>query len=205
MQHLSFSFSYCCLSSVLISEAPLLCHLSWHPYLQPHPRLILHYSPAPRGPQEEESYLVGCHPKDTLHCCRVTLAVFSNACSDLAYTGHPLLCPLLTTVLAKLYNQTDWASSPESRLPPCPSSILWCVARKEAGTLRLGSPQEHGRKGHIRHFCLLHNEDEDDNWWCYGCLFWVETWLHTDRANCHIYPGLNQVWELQYLQCWSSI
>ena len=153
---------------MLISEAPLLCHL-FCATLRPHPRLIPHCGPAPRGPQKE-SYLAGCHPKETLHCCWVTLVVFSNACSDLAYTGHPLLCPLLTTVLAKLYNQTDWASSPDSRLPPCPSSILRCVlpqAWKEAGTLKLRSPQEHGRKGHIRHFCLLYNEDEDDNWWCY--------------------------------------
>ena len=191
---------------MLILEAPLLCHLSCAT-LWPHPRLIPHCGPAPRGPQE--SYLAGCHPKETLHCCWVTLVVFSNACSDLAYTGHPLLCPLLTTVLAKLYNQTDWASSPDSRLPPCHSSILRCVlpqARKEAGTLKLGSPQEHGRKGHIRHFCVLYNEDEDDNWWCYGCLFWVETsWLHTDRANCHIYSGVNQAWDLQYPQCLSII
>ena len=151
MQHLSFSFSYCCLSSVLISEAPLLCHLSWHPYLQPHPRLILHYSPAPRGPQEEESYLVGCHPKDTLHCCRVTLAVFSNACSDLAYTGHPLLCPLLTTVLAKLYNQTDWASSPESRLPPHPSisPLMWTLTLKALFRTASGKERHRNRKtGH---------------------------------------------------------
>ena len=31
---------------------------------------------------------VGCHPKETLHCCWVTLMVVSSSCSDSAYTGH---------------------------------------------------------------------------------------------------------------------
>ena len=42
-------------SSVLTSQTLLLCHSSQHPYLQPHPRLILHHGPTPKGPQEEMS------------------------------------------------------------------------------------------------------------------------------------------------------
>ena len=36
--------------------------------------------------------LVGCHPKETQHCCRVTSVVFTDACSDSTNAGHHLLC-----------------------------------------------------------------------------------------------------------------
>ena len=32
--------------------------------------------------------LVGCHPKETLHCCRVISVVFSSACVDSICAGH---------------------------------------------------------------------------------------------------------------------
>ena len=51
--------------------------------------------------------LVGCHPKETLHCCRVISVVFSSACSDSTCAGHHLLCLLLTTMLAKSRSQTE--------------------------------------------------------------------------------------------------
>ena len=75
--------------------------------------------PCPRGPQEETSDCWWAHPKETLHCCQVTLVVFSSACSDWIYTGHHLLCPLLMAMLAKSQSQTEWASPQESR------SLLW--------------------------------------------------------------------------------
>ena len=99
--------------------------------------------------------LVGCHPKETLHCCRVTSVVSSSACSDSTYAGHHLLCPLLTTMLATSRSQTEWASPPESRPPLCPSTnpLMWTLtlralielpqARKEGGTPRLRPPREH--------------------------------------------------------------
>ena len=68
--------------------------------------------------------LVGCHLKETLHCCRVTSVVFSGAGSDSTYAGHHLLCPLLTTMLAKSRSQSEWASPPEIRPPLC-FSLNW--------------------------------------------------------------------------------
>ena len=71
--------------------------------------------------------LVGCHPKETQHCCRVTWVVFTDACSDSTNAGHHLLCPLLTTVLAKSRMESEWVSAfppsalPPSALPPPPS------------------------------------------------------------------------------------
>ena len=109
-----------------------LCRSSRHPYLRPHPRLIPHHGPAPKGPHEETSdrWWAAC-PKETLHCCRVTSVVFRSACSDWTYTGHHLLCPLLTTVLAKSRSQTEWASPTESRPPLRPSNnpSMWTLWR----------------------------------------------------------------------------
>ena len=64
-------------------------------YHRPHARLILHRGPAVRGPQGEtpDRWWASCHPEETLHCCRVTSVVFSNACSDSTYAGHHLPCP----------------------------------------------------------------------------------------------------------------
>ena len=75
------------------------------PHLQPHPGLILHCGPAPRGPQEEMSdrWWAAIRRK---HCTAASV-VFSSACSDGTYAGHHLLCPLLTTMLAKLRSQTE--------------------------------------------------------------------------------------------------
>ena len=85
------------------------------PHLQPHPGLILHHGHSPRGPQEYLGWLVGCPPKETLHCCWITLVVFSSACSDWTYAGHHLLCPLLMAMLAKLWSQTEWAPPPRDQ------------------------------------------------------------------------------------------
>ena len=49
--------------------------------------------PLPMRSTGDVRWLVGCHPKETLHCCRVTSMVFTSACSDSTYTGHHLLCP----------------------------------------------------------------------------------------------------------------
>ena len=83
--------------------------------------------------------------------------VFSRVCSDSTFAGHHLLCPLLTTVLAKSRSQTERASAPKSRPPP---RQAW----KEAGTQRawLEGLQK------LRLFILLLiyaviDEDEDDD------------------------------------------
>ena len=72
-------------------------HSALHPHLRAHPGLIPHciptsshtqgsfrtLQPCPqRFPGGDIRLLVGCHPKETLPCCLVTLAVFSSACSD---------------------------------------------------------------------------------------------------------------------------
>ena len=74
------------------------------PYLRQHPRLFPQRTQRCTGGDVRS--LVGCHPKETLHCCRVTSVVFICACSDSAYAGHPY--PLLTTMLLK----SDWLSIP---------------------------------------------------------------------------------------------
>ena len=87
------------LSSVLTSEA--LCflltyHLCWpqrhcshatqplatpvdHSALQPHTL---------RSTGGDVRSLVGYHPEETLHCCRVTSVIFSSTCSHLTCSGH---------------------------------------------------------------------------------------------------------------------
>ena len=72
-------------------------HSALHPHLWPHPVLIPHCIPTSGHTQGsfhtlqpcpqrftggDIRLLVGCHPKETLPCCLVTLAVFSSACSD---------------------------------------------------------------------------------------------------------------------------
>ena len=96
------------------SEALLRRRSSRHPPPSATPRAHSASQPHPqRSTGGDVRSLVGCHPKETLHCCWVTLVVFSSACSDWTYAGHHLLCPLLTTTLAKLRSQTEWVSPRE--------------------------------------------------------------------------------------------
>ena len=135
--------------------------------------------------------LVGCHPKETLHCCWVTSVVFSSACSDWTYTGHHLLCPLLTTMLAKLRSQTEWASPERADRCYIPPPILLCglsdVESFDQNCPRQGRREEHWDWGHhesvawratkaetIFIYAVI-DEDEDDNWWCYESPFRFET------------------------------
>ena len=115
-----FSDCFAVPPSVLTSEVLLPCRSSRHSYFRPHPRLIPHRGPAARGPQEETSgrWRAATGRRHSIHCCRVTSVVFSDACSDSAYAGHHVLCPLLTTMLAKWRNQTEWTSPPPERRPP---------------------------------------------------------------------------------------
>ena len=81
--------------SVPTSEVLLLRRSSRSPFPRPHPGLIPHCGPG------DVRVLVGRPPKETLHCCRVTSVVSSEVCPYSTYAGHPLLCPLLTTMLAE--------------------------------------------------------------------------------------------------------
>ena len=93
-----------------------------------------------------------------LHCCWVTSVVFSSACSDWTYARHHLLCPLLTTMIAKSRSQTEWASPQRADHR---YSLRWSSyvdsltlralselpqAREKRGTPRLRPPQECGMK-----------------------------------------------------------
>ena len=134
--------------------------------------------------------LVGCLLKETLHCCRVTLVVFSNGGSDSPYIGHHLLWPLLSTMLAKSRSQTEWASLPESRPPLRPSTNppVWIVTQR--ALIRTASGKEgdrniqteattrawhEGLQKPILSFNAAIDEDEDDIGWCYGGSFWDNT------------------------------
>ena len=172
--------------------------------------------------------LVGCHPKETLHCCWVTSVLFSSACSDSTY--H-LLCPLLTTMLAKSRSQTEWASLQRADRSCVPPPILLCGLSDAEGfdqnCPRQGRRREHRDWGHHESvawrateaetlFYFIYavvDENEDDNWWCYESPFRFETtWQGRSprllraaaHAYCHNYHGVNQARELRHLQCWSS-
>ena len=230
MQQFYFIFSLS-LFSFLLSHH--LCRPQRHcfratrsgiPHLRPHPGLILHCGLYPLRPTGGDvRSLVGCH-QETLHCCRVTLAVFSSACSDWTYAGHHLLCPLLATMLAKSQNQTEWASPLESRPPLHPSTnpprwTLWrwglwselSQAREEGGTPRLRPSRELGMKGYrswdffsflFMLWSMIMRMITDDAMEVHFGL----RLLHraTDHDYCHNYPGVNLAWELPHLQCWSS-
>ena len=100
-------FDFTVPKSATTSAALLMWHSSQHLYLQPHPTCQTVGGLPIRGHAQQ--------------CCGVTLVVFSDARLDSAYTGHPLLCPLLTTALAKSQSQTECVSPPDSRLPLHPS------------------------------------------------------------------------------------
>ena len=76
--------------------------LSRHPYFRPHPELIPHRGPAPRGPQETSDRWCAvirrrhCTGAESLPWCSVTPVLIERA----ELTGV-LLCPLVTAALAK--------------------------------------------------------------------------------------------------------
>ena len=163
-----FVFFCCCPIICADLRGTALCCLSQHSPPPATPRACSALKPHPQRSKEEVRSLVGCYPKETLHCCLVTLVVFSSACRDWTYTGHHLLCPLLMTMLAKLWSQTKWTSHPESRPPLCPSTNppMWTLshwglwselsqAREEGGTPRLRPPCEQGMKGYRRSWDLI--------------------------------------------------
>ena len=139
------------------SEALLPCRSSQHPPPSATPRAHSASQPRPqRSTGGDVRSLEGCHPKETLHCCWVTLVVFSSACSDWTYAWHHLL----TTTLAKSRSQTEWVSPQraDGRYVPPPILLsglwhwgLWSEmpqAREEGGKPRLRPPRECGMKGY---------------------------------------------------------
>ena len=149
-------------STVPTSEALLPRRSSRHPSPPATPRAHSASRPRPqRSTGSDVRSLVGCHPKETLHCCWVTSVVFSSACSDSTYAGHHLLCPRLTTMLAKSRSQTEWVSPQRADRRYVPPPILLCglsdvegfwselpQAREDGGTPRLRPPRECDMKGY---------------------------------------------------------
>ena len=181
-----FFFFFAVPSSVPTSEALLLCRSSKHPPPLATPRAHSASWPCPqRSTGGDVRSLVGCHPKETLHCCWVTSVVFSSACSDWTYAGHHLPCPLLTTMLAKSRSQTEWASPQRADHRYVPPPILlcglwrWTVSGKGGG--RNTKTEATTRVWHeglqkLRLFIYaVIDDDEDDNWWCYESPFRFET------------------------------
>ena len=81
--------------------------------------------PHPLGPQEVTSHRRWAAVWRR-HCTAVPSVVFSSACSDWTYAGHHLLCPLLTTMLAKSRSQTEWVSPQRADRHYVPPPILLC-------------------------------------------------------------------------------
>ena len=93
--------------------------------------------------------LVGYHPKETQHCCRVTWGgVYGCLFWFNKRRASPAMCPILTTVLGKLRSQNSWAltPTPESRFPLRPSACN--VEGFDQNCLRQGRRQEHWNWGH---------------------------------------------------------
>jgi len=96
-------------------------------------------APPQRSTEDVRSW-VGCHPKETLHCCQslgwcLVLPVLFQHTQDV----HHLLWPYWqqSSLSRDLSVWTFWHWRLWFELPQ---------ARKEAGTLRLKSPREHGTK-----------------------------------------------------------
>ena len=148
-----FFFFFSVPSSVPTSEALLPRRSSRHPSPPATPNAHSASRPRPqRSTGSDVRSLVGCHPKETLHCCWVTSVVFSSACSDSTYAGHHLLCPLLTTMLAKSRSQTEWASPQRADHRYVPPPILLSGLSDAEGfdqnCPRQGRREEHRDWGH---------------------------------------------------------
>ena len=123
-----FFFFFAVPSSVPTSEALFLHRSSWHPPPLATPRAHSTSQPHPMRPTRGDvRSLWGCHPKETLHCCWVTSAVFSSACSDWTHAG----LHLLTTMLARSRSQTEWASPQRADCHYVPSTNppMWTLWR----------------------------------------------------------------------------
>ena len=149
----SFFVFFAVPSTVPTSEALLPRRSSRHPSPPATPRAHSASRPRPqRSTGSDVRSLVGCHPKETLHCCWVTSVVFSSACSDSTYAGHHLLCPLLTTMLAKSRSQTEWASPQRADRRYVPPPILLCglsdVEGFDQNCPRQGRREQHRDWGH---------------------------------------------------------
>ena len=224
---LLFSFLFWAVpSSVLTSEALLPCHSSRHP---PPPATPKAYSASRPHPQRSTGgdvrslvVLVGCHPKETLHYCRVTLVVFSSACSDWTYAGHHLLYLLLMAMLVLLRSQTEWVSPPESRPPPRPSTNprTWTLMLR--ALIRTAPGKGGGRNTETEATMRAWHVGLQKLRLYFLFMQWsMRMWMITDdamevhfglrlldraadHASCHNYPRVNQAWELWHLQCWSN-
>ena len=180
-------------SSVPTSEALLPCRSS-PPSATPRAHSASRPCPQ-RSTGGDVRSLVGCHPKETLHCCWVTSVVFSSACSDWTYAGHHLLCPLLMTMLAKSQSQTEWATPREQTAAMSLHQSSYVDSLMLKALIRIASGKGGGRNTEtetttrvwheglqkLRLFIFfiyaVIDEDEDDNWWSYGGPFSVWDYL----------------------------
>ena len=137
VRHRLFFFFFAVPSSVLTSEALLPRRSSQYPPPSATPWAHSASWPHPqRSTGGDVRSLVGCRPKETLHCCWVTSVVFSSACSDWTYARHHLLCPQLTTMLAKSRSQTEWASPQRADHRYIPPPIFLCGLSDVEGFIR---------------------------------------------------------------------
>ena len=224
---LFFFFFFAVPSTVPTSEALLPRHSSRHPPPPATPRAHSASRPHPkRSTGSDVRSLVGCHPKETLHCCWVTSVVFNSACSDSTYAGHHLLCPLLTTMLAKSRSQTEWASPQRADRRYVPPPILLCglsdVEGFDQNCPKQGRREEHRDWGHHESVAWRATEAETFFLFFFKFMQWsmrmrmitddameVHFGLRlldraADHAYCHNYPSVNLAPELRHLQCWSS-
>ena len=184
-----FFFFFAVPSSVPTSEAQFLHRSSWHPPPLATPRAHSTSRPHPMRPTRGDvRSLGGCQPKETLHCCWVTSVVFSSACSNWTYAGHHLLCPLLTTMLARSRSQTEWASPQRADCHYVPPPILLCglsdVEGFDQNCLRQGRMEETENEATTRSWhkglqklrlFIYAVIDEDENWGSMEVHFRFET------------------------------
>ena len=73
---------------------------------------------------------VGCHPKETLHCCQVTSVVFNRVCSDSTYAGHRLLCPLRRKSAGVERVKVDCCMQVRLVHSVWPGSLVWVISER---------------------------------------------------------------------------
>ena len=114
---LHLSLPYCWLQTAAVkplilansdTSVPSSTHSSQHSYTQPHwsPLHITALLPAWRSTGRRS--LKGQPLEHALQSCRATSVVFSDACCNLKWAGHHLQSLQLTSILTRLWNQTEY-------------------------------------------------------------------------------------------------
>ena len=210
----NFFSLFCCpiICADLRGTAP--CRSSLHPPPSATPRAHSALWPHPqRSTRGDVRSLVGCHSKETLHCCWVTswcsvLTVLIQRTQNGTY---------LLTILAQSQSQTGWVSPQASRETATTSlnqssyvdlalrALIRTASGKDVGRnteTEVTTRAWHEGLQKLRLFMQCLMRITDDAMEVHFGLRLLDR--AADHASCHNYPGVNQAQELRHLPCWSS-